>query len=398
MSIPRLDLLIYAHDGRGLGHAGRSIAVAMAFRRLFPELKLLFVSGTAMTAQLIGTAPIDWLKLPAYATAVIDGKSTGTSGPSNFSDADLGSLRAQALCQIIRLYRPRCVLADHMPQGKHKELLPALAASKEFATLWVLGVRAIVGTVAGVWSDLARNTFAQNYHALLWYGDSSVLGRSALARLQDQFGVAAKETGYVSRMAERLQLPGSAAADQPPLAGVISMPWMTKQSADVLDRLAEALAQLGDHFGSWRLFLSPLLNVDHSHIATKLKALAFCTISPPDDTYLTALARSRAAVIYGGYNSLTDVLFARTPGLVLQREMQDREQPQHLKALVEANAARLIIREETQVTSAGLVKDLRELLTESKVTCRPPNLLGAETAARYLANLVHLKSIQPENQ
>ena len=51
----RLDVLIYAHDGRGLGHASRSIGVGMALRRLYPELKVLFVSGCSLSQELIGS-------------------------------------------------------------------------------------------------------------------------------------------------------------------------------------------------------------------------------------------------------------------------------------------------------------------------------------------------------
>jgi predicted glycosyltransferase len=55
----RLDVLIYAHDGRGLGHASRSIGVGMALRRLYPDLKVLFVSGCSLSQELIGAAPLD---------------------------------------------------------------------------------------------------------------------------------------------------------------------------------------------------------------------------------------------------------------------------------------------------------------------------------------------------
>ena len=66
MQNQRLDVLIYAHDGRGLGHAGRSIGIGMALRRLAPQLKVLFVSGCSLAQELIGRAPLDWLKLPSY--------------------------------------------------------------------------------------------------------------------------------------------------------------------------------------------------------------------------------------------------------------------------------------------------------------------------------------------
>ena len=79
---PPLDLLLYAHDGRGLGHVSRSVAVGLAVRRLHPGLRTLLVSGARGCAELIGPAPLDWVKLPAYATQVVDGRSRGIDGPS----------------------------------------------------------------------------------------------------------------------------------------------------------------------------------------------------------------------------------------------------------------------------------------------------------------------------
>jgi predicted glycosyltransferase len=54
----RLDVLIYSHDGRGLGHVSRGVTLGMTFRRLFPQLKVLFVSGSKQTSTLIGSCPL----------------------------------------------------------------------------------------------------------------------------------------------------------------------------------------------------------------------------------------------------------------------------------------------------------------------------------------------------
>ncbi len=387
MALPRLDLLIYAHDGRGLGHASRSIAVGMAFRRLFAERKVLFVSGAAMTPQLIGPAPLDWLKLPAYATKVVEGKSTGIDGLSNFNDRELGALRARTLAHLASLYRPRCVLVDHMPQGKHRELLPAIASTAQMGTRWVLGIRGIVGDVAGVWSELARRTFIRAYDALLWYGDSHVLGVESVTPIQTHFSIDPIETGYVSRMAELkhwLTEKRNAAA---PLAGVVSIPWFGEATPSMLHSLADALGKLGDRHGTWRIFLPKSPPSGHHFGVEKLKMLGFCDIAETGVDYHQDLANCRMAVIYGGYNSLTDVMFARTPALVLVRSMQDLEQPAHIRALIKARAGHLIMREESKLQPADLIRDVEMLLT-SPPSHRPPNLKGAAIAARKLDPLL----------
>ena len=250
---PRLDILIYGHDGRGLGHVSRSVGIGMALRRLYPQMKVLLVSGSRFTGELTGEAPLDWLKLPSYETTVVAGKSKGITGKSMYSDGELGTLRAKELTHLVTLYRPRLVLVDHTPQGKHKELIPALFASGN-NTKWVLGVRGVIGSVAQARSDLARQIFADHYHALFWYGDSSVLGISHLQQLQAQYGREALECGYVVRLAELCSWNIGLLNSDEKLAGTISIPWLGEKSMVFLACLAKALKNIPLSLGRWHLF------------------------------------------------------------------------------------------------------------------------------------------------
>ena len=116
---------------------------------------ILFLSGCKESQDLIGTAPLDWIKLPSYETIVSDGRSRGVRGNSNFDDGELGQLRGEQIKQIVKTYNPRIILADHTPQGKHRELLPALQDNNSSDIKWVLGLRGIPGNVSQVRSELA---------------------------------------------------------------------------------------------------------------------------------------------------------------------------------------------------------------------------------------------------
>jgi predicted glycosyltransferase len=390
MPIPRLDLLIYAHDGRGLGHASRSVAVGMAFRRLFPEATALFVSGAGLTSELIGLAPLDWIKLPSYATRVIQGQSTGQSGPSNYSDADLGRLRSEILAHLVRLLRPRCVLADHMPQGKHRELRPALEASLDLDTRWVLGVRAMVGAVPGVWSDLAQSLFRRHYQAILWYGDARVLGSDQLRQLADQFGCSPLETGYVSRLSELQYVQPAVRNPEKSHAGTISIPWMGEHTTGLLEQLAGALERVGGQHGQWHLYLG--LSRETGEVIPairRFRKLSCCRLHPPDGGYAETLLNSKTALIYGGYNSLSDVLYARLPAVVVLRGMVDAEQQAHVTRLIQMKMADLTMVAENQATTVGLADAFQRLLTGGGSISNPPSLTGAETAARFLHGCIH---------
>lgn len=384
MTIPRLDILLYAHDGRGFGHISRTVAIAMAVRRLYPYLRVLIVTGCNATQELIHNAPLDWLKLPGYQTEVVDGKSRGIDGSSAFTDKELGLLRAETLRQLVLQYRPRVVLADHTPQGKHRELLPALETTADTDTQWVLGVRSIVGAVQQSGSHLAQQLFKKYYHTLLWYGDSTILSTDQLDMLSEQYSCLAQECGYVSRMQEitGLQCTNNRAGNT---AGTIAVPWQGEHGSQILGCITGTLTHIDPAYGEWQIF-ADLNPKQDSQIISALHKLPHCRLQLPGPAYIDALLRSKTALIYGGYNSLTDILAAGLPAVVLLRAMQDNEQQQHLNLLQQAAGKQLLCIDEQAVTEeiieVSLQKQMRQPITQPVI-----NLQGAENTARQLVLL-----------
>jgi len=390
MKPPRLDILLYAHDGRGLGHASRTIAIGMALRRLAPALRVLFVSGCKVSQELIGRVPLDWLKLPSYETEVVAGRSRGIAGHSMFSDPELGELRGAQLKQIVSLYRPRLVLADHTPQGKHRELLPALCSSAAADTRWLLGVRGVVGAVPQAKSAQAGRIFADHYRHILWYGDETVLGDEHLAWVQAQYGVLPIACGYVSRVRELQQWHTGHAAEAPQCAGTVSVPWLGEHSLHFLHELADALRVLGPAYGQWHLFVEtgPVAS-RQAEVEALFASLDYCRLKPlAGADYLQSLSQSRSALIYGGYNSIMDVLAESVPAVVVLRAMQDNEQQLHLAKLLEAAGEQLQTVEEQGAKGDRLAAMLLASLEKTGQCRHTVNLDGAERAAEQLIRVL----------
>ncbi len=61
---PASRFLFYSHDGYGLGHTRRHLAVARALTELAPESSILLATGTDFAGRLGLTTSIDVLKLP----------------------------------------------------------------------------------------------------------------------------------------------------------------------------------------------------------------------------------------------------------------------------------------------------------------------------------------------
>lgn len=392
MTHSRLDILIYAHDGRGLGHAGRSIGIGMALRRLFPHLKVLFVSGCRQSQELIGASLLDWIKLPSYETVVHGGKSTGIPGKSGFSDYQLGFYRAREIEHLVRMYQPRLVLVDHTPQGKHRELVPALELGREIGTQWVLGVRGVVGAVSQAGSELAGDLFRKYYRDILWYGDREVLGGAHADQLLQQYGMVPMECGYVSRLAEVASRQGDTfinSSEGRNLAGTVSVPWLGEKSLGFLEQLAEALAGVPGDYGDWRLFVDTGGSVKvKKNVWEMFSGLRHCWLEEPGQRYGDALMHSRTAVIYGGYNSLIDILFSGLPALVVEREMRDNEQQLHLHRLQKKIGNRIHVIPESEVSAEQIVSFLLDNLSKERVVTAPVNLGGATEGAVILNQIL----------
>lgn len=384
MTDTRLDILLYGHDGRGLGHVSRSTAIGMAIRRLYPHLNVCVISGCRQTGELIGSAELDWIKLPAYDTEVIGGRSTGIDGPCGIDDKELGRLRAEQIRQITALYRPRLILSDHSPQGKHRELVPALQDPQSDSVRWVLGMRGVIGSVAQTRSDTAIELFKSRYEALLWYGDGSVLGTEHKEMLNRRFETDAQECGYVSRLAEQEYVVQPAGFRQ--YGCTVSIPWFSRQTSTFLNNLVEAVSMIGPHFGRFRFFLG---GGDFQEMSQRLQGLDFCSVEPFGDQYIHALCASRSAVIFGGYNSLVDVMSTGIPALVVKRTMTDKEQDEHLDVLTKSMASRLKPVGESDCSVEVLYQGLLEILQISPDPFKTPvNVGGAEAAARILSEML----------
>lgn len=376
----RLDFLLYAHDGRGFGHASRTIAVGMALKRLYPDKKTLFISGIPDANMLIGPAPLDWIKLPSYQTVLKDGLSEGQTGKAGFYKSVLGGLRSEMLGAVIDILRPRCVLVDHHPAGKRNELVDALKNTRDRDTRWVLGLRGIIGEDRRLWSSETAELVAHHYRAILWYGDAAVLGPEPQERVGSHFKREVVSVGYVSRLQELCShLTGISEADRP--ACTISLPWLGEHGDILVQSLAGAAQKIGPAHGGWHLYVpeSRLVSIQED-----FAGLSFCRVAPIGERYLSSLLHSKTALIYGGYNSILDVAAARIPALIVSRSTRDLEQLEHLGRLQRIVGESWQVIEEQEISEKTVTRALTHLLEIGAEVKSTIDMGGAERAARFL--------------
>lgn len=381
----RLDFLLYAHDGRGLGHVSRTVAVGLALKRLYPKSRVLLVTGSAQAGMMIGQGPLDWIKLPSYQTVLTGGVAEGRDGNAGYYKSVLGNLRGEMLASLVKICRPHCALVDHNPFGKRQELLEALELAGEMRCQWFLGLRGIIGDDKDLWAAKSSELVRKHYRGVFWYGDSTVLGGEPLHRIGDHFQCPVTEMGYVSRALEFGHLHQETAAADGEIACTVSLPWFGERSTAMVDSLHRTLQAIGAGRGSFHLFVP---EAQLTGIREVFSDLSFCRVEPISERYLDSLARSGSAMIYGGYNSLVDVAATGLPALVVLRSTQDREQQEHVSRLQRCAGLQWRVVEEDEVAAPQLEDSLRFLLSAHPVSSTAIDFKGAENTARLLHRML----------
>ena len=380
----RLDVVIYAQDGRGLGHVSRSAAIGMALRRLYPKLKVLLLTGFRETQMLLGACPLDWMKLPSYKTFIEKGRAKGKIGDLNLKNCYLGPAREKFVASIIWEFRPRLILVDHLPLGRKDELLASLTLSLDTDTRWVLGMRSISGDDNTLWSGESKKAFKKHYDALLWYGDKTILGSADLERLERFFSIQARDTGYVSRFMEIIHWQKGGFTGE---SNVVSLPWMTTETKNLLKTISGTLKKLGDRYGHWRFFVN-MTDLSNQAAPEKkaIENLPFCSFEQLSDQYFNALENANLLITYGGYNSLCDVIAAGVPAIVVTRTLNDQEQAEHVRRLQKAAGEQIIHVKEDIISSEMLYGAIQSQVNKRKMKSPLIRLSGAEETAHILAN------------
>jgi hypothetical protein len=169
------------------------------------------------------------------------------------------------------------------------------------------------------------------------------------------------------------------------LAATVSVPWIGEYTPPFLKALAGAIERIGPSLGKWHIYLGrPRDGLLIQEAEEGFRRLAHCRLFEPGAGYFGSLIQSRMAVIYGGYNSLTDLLQMGLSGLVVLRNMADLEQQEHLERLTRLFPERLPAINERGGSAANLEMVLLRQLHSVRHDYGGIQLDGAETAARFI--------------
>jgi predicted glycosyltransferase len=193
-----MRFLLYSHDGMGLGHVRRQLAIASAITCLAPDSQVLLATSIDEVSSLGLPPNVDTLKLPGLRKLANEryGARRLAMAPE-----EIHSFRSSLLLAAVKSFRPDLVLVDKHPFGASGEFRPALEAARSLGARTVLGLRDILDdatTVLRQWSaDRFQELILENYDRLFIYGDRNIFD----PREQYQFSPALAERtrfcGYV---------------------------------------------------------------------------------------------------------------------------------------------------------------------------------------------------------
>ena len=348
-------IVLYGRSAVGLGQLKRMLILAEALREERPDVTVLIATGSAAAHWLRWPAGVDYIKLPSLARLGDD--AFGSRAPAVPVET-MWALRRDILLATLEHLRPQIFVVDTFPADP--DVLPVLRHLRQTraATRIVLGLRDVV------WEpELVRRLWAEHgvygaleelYDCILVYGDQTTYdvvresGMSAAAAAKSSY------LGYVSRP--------PAVAPRPPRPRVVVTVGAGHDGIGLLDAVVAALRDVPDALGhDWLLVTGPLMPAAERN---RLTAAASARVEVVEFVANLGdeIAGAAAIVAMGGYNTMTEILAARRPALIVPRVKPLREQLIRAEALAARGLVRLLHPDE--LSPGRLLAEIRALLAE----------------------------------
>jgi predicted glycosyltransferase len=396
---PRIAL--YGHDTFGLGHLRRNLTLAHRLARDFPDAHLLALTGSSQAHAFALPPRFDFVKVPSV-TKAEDGAYRARS--LDMSLAEVADFRSRLIDQTLSSFRPDILIVDHAPAGMAGELrvpLDHLRASQPHVGL-VLGLRDVIDEPGRVRTDWEREGLLdwmdRTYDRVLVYGARGV-GPSP-----DEYGLSPRLNGRVRFTQYVLwSEPCASPADlralhavEPNERLVLATIGGGGDGERVLGALLDAWATLPPPDATLLAVTGPLMSAE-CVLELKTRALGLPRVRviefEPD---LPCLVHGADVVVsMGGYNSMTEILSARVPAVVVPRVTPRLEQWIRAEAMAERGLCRVV--HPDQATASRLASEIRIALDLGPRTHDLPfGTDGAAQVSREIRELLAEKGARPE--
>ncbi len=369
--------LFFTNECVGLGHLRRALSLADALAEADPAATSLVVSGAPVAPGSL-PARTDIVSLPQLARDEAGRRHARHLG---IEVERTHSVRAQLARAAAVTFEPDVAVVDKTPLGLGDELLPALDALREAGSRIVLGLRDIDDTPAGVRRRWAlrgtREAIREYYDGILVYGPED--SPDALDCLDwVDLGVPVHHVGYVGR-----RLPDRAPGDLPPRY-LLATPGGGVDGFELLAAFLDAI-RLRPLPLPALVVTGPLMpRAEAEQLRARAEGLDVLVAGFRGDMD-AVIGGATAVVSMAGYNTVSELLRAGKPALLVPRTRPSQEQLVRAELLAATGAVSVIRPEE--LTPFALREALDRLLAAPPPRIDLSAYDGAARAAEILAGL-----------
>jgi predicted glycosyltransferase len=384
--------IFYSHDGFGLGHLRRNLAIAAALTEAAPDASVLIATGCNELGAHGLAQNVDVLVLPGL-RKLGQGRYGGRRLP--MSGKELVALRAAQLETAVRSFDPDVMLVDKHPLGVRGELKPALEALSEIGGRAVLGLRDILderAAVAEEWeTGHVLDAIDEHFDEILVYGDQRVLDVAEEYSLPGPLAERLRYCGYVvhptSAQSAAVDLLPSFATRLRRIPTVLATTGGGEDGHALLECFIQA-AQ--DAHWTGVAVSGPQLDPSEHHALRRMAIEAGVEFHGAVPDVSSWLSHVEAVVCMGGYNTLSEAISRGTPTLCIPRVHPRQEQLLRARSFARLGLLRLV---EPDVLSPALMRrELDALIGTSRreLAERGKARLGFRGARAAAAQLLEL--------
>ncbi len=323
------SILMYSHDGFGLGHLKRNFTIAKKIVQEIPGSQVLLLMGHISVPFHPIPNGIDFLKLPSI-IKVNDEQWL----PRNLTmDAEsLRKMRSALIRQTAEHFIPDVFLVDYVPKGVWGELLPTLTLLKEMGTKIVLGLRDIIDD-----PEVTRNRWTQGntyevmrnfYDKILIYGDQELYDTSYHYGLDGTLKDKLSYCGYLCSeecFEDAAQSRNNLGINEEKL--IVITAGGGGDAYPMMCLSLEAISMIHQKFPLKVILVAgPLMETKKRHALMAQAANLPVKVMGSTDGILSLMNAADVLVTMGSYNTLMEAVRLNKPVVVIPREGPSAEQ------------------------------------------------------------------------
>jgi predicted glycosyltransferase/nucleoside-diphosphate-sugar epimerase len=400
-------ILMYSHDGYGLGHLRRNTAIAHALVMREPGTRVVLLSGSPVADDWPLPAGVEVIRLPQVQKVGVDSYEPTEPRSMPGVRAERAGIISSALLRL----HPDVFLVDHTPLGIKGELSLALEMAREHLqhTRVVLGLRDILDDPAVVrraWQETGiYDLLLDWYDQVLVYGSRQLYDVTRRYAFPQELSDRTIFTGYIGKdrgLEPELERATTwSRARRGPDRRILVMGGGGADATPLFQAFTKAWSRIQDQVpGQVLLVLGPLMEPALvESIERRAATLRGVEIVRSSKSVLSLVAGADLVVSMGGYNSVVEALTAHKRLVICPRVTPRAEQLIRARVMAALGLARVVRvdRESSKVLALAVLQALADQPADAATRARV-ELDGADRVAEILLSREAEESAEASNR